>query len=205
MANDYDFDPDAAGHADDNANRIDHSAPYLGSFTYAEKVVSTQKGTKGLRLGFDDGHGGKCELQLWTEKSDGTKLFGFNFVQAIMHIMGLKGLKSVKGKVYEWNDETKKRRDKEVDGEVYPDLLNKRVGLVLQKELKTSQGGKDFFDMNIYGVFHPETRLTSSELKDKKTKPEKLEKLVKGLRDKDSRKKAEKEPDQPNLGAEGGY
>jgi len=209
MANshNYDYDPEAAGHADDNANRIDASGPFIGTFEYAEAVTSSQKGTEGMKLGFDDGHGGKCELTLWTRKADGTPLFGFNFVQAMMTIFGLKGLKAVKGKVYTYDQENNKRRGLEEDGQVFPDLLKKPIGLMLQKELKTSQAGKDFFDMNVWGVFHPTSRLTASEIREKKAKPEKFEKMVKSIRDKDSRKKKEAagtEPDQPALGAEAG-
>lgn len=207
-ANDYDFDPEAAGHAEDVLNRIDHSGPYVGEFTYAEKVISKEKGTLGMKLGFDDGHGGKCELTLWTKKADGTPLFGFNIVQAILCVLGLKGLKPVKGKVYSWNEETKKSRDLEEDGEVYPDLLKKRIGLVLQKELKNNEvSGKEFFNMNIFGVFQDGTRLTATEIKEKKVKAEKFEKMTKTVKDKDSRTKGKKseEPAQPSMGADGGY
>lgn len=206
--NDYDFDPDAAGHADDVANRIDTSGPYVGTFAYAEKVISAQKGSKGMRLGFDDGHGGRREIALWTHDKDGKVLGGngYNFVNALMAVMGLKGLKAVKGKVYVWNEETKKQRDLEQDGEVYPDLIGKRVGLFLQKVLKTNdRNGKDYFDMELYGIFHAESKLTSTELKEKKAKPEKFEKMLKSIKDRDARSKKTDEPAQPSLGAEGGF
>lgn len=209
MAHNYDYDPEAAGHADDNANRIDASGPFVGKFTYAESVTSSQKETEGIRLGFDDGHGGQCELTLWTHAKDGTPSYGYNFVQAMMTVWGLKGLKAVKGKVYVWDEENNKRRGLEQDGEVYPDLLNKPIGLMLQKVLKTSTKGKNFFDMDIWGVFHPVSKLTATEIREKKVKPEKYAKMCSSIKDKDTRKKTEGaaggEPAQPSLGAEGGF
>lgn len=202
----YDYDPDAATKADENASRIDRSTAYLGEFEYAEATVSQNKGTHGIVLGFNSPGEGKVELTLWTKNAAGEPLFGNNFLQALLTVLGLKGLKGVKGKVYKWNEETKKRRDLEEDGVVFPDLLKKRVGLFLQKELKTNEeSGKDFFNMNIWGVFHPETRLTASEIREKKQKPEKFERMMKSIKDKDSRVKKAAEPEAPSIAGEGGY
>lgn len=199
----YDYDPDAAGHADDVANRIDESAAYVGQFKRAEAVVSQQKGTEGMLLEFELPNGGSTEFTLWTRKADGTPIFGMNQLQAILTIFNLKGLSSVPGTVQEYDADLGKRV--EVDGEVFPDLLKKPIGVILQKEKYTSNSGRDSYRMNLFGIFHPESRLTASEIKERKVKPEKFEKMLRGLKDKDSRKKKEAEPSQPAMGADGGY
>jgi hypothetical protein len=133
-------------------------------------------------------------------------VFGKAQVDAIMFLLGLKSLKSVPGKVQRWVDNDKGEREKmEVDGRVFPDLCNRSIGIVLQKELyskKASSG--DGQRMSLYGLFQPETKLMMSEIKERKSKPEKLDRLLKGLKTKDTRKAPEAEPSQPAIGAGAG-
>lgn len=200
----YVYDSEAASKADDVANRIDQSAAYVGQFAVVHAIEST-KGTTGLHFEFESPGGGKAGFDCWTHKEDGTPVFGNNQVQAMMAVLGLKGLKSVEGKHEAWED----GKRVEVEGEVFPELCKKDIGLVLQKEKYTKGDGKEAFRMNLYGIFHPVTKFTSSELKEKKAKPEKLEKMLRALKDKDSRVAATAEPAQPTVGGvaptEGSY
>jgi hypothetical protein len=196
----YEYDEDAAGHAEDFANRVDENGAYIGQFKRAEAIVSSNTGTKGVRFEFEAPGGGSAAFSIYTEKSDGTRIFGFNIVQAAMSILGLRSLKAVPGKVQEFVD----GKLAEVDGEVYPDLLGKNIGVVLQKELYTKGDGKDGWRMNLQTVFHPTSKLTASEIKEKKAKPEKLDRILRSLKTKDSRQKREAEPAQPGAGAPAG-
>lgn len=198
MGMNYEYDEEAAGHADDIANRIDENGPYVGRFKRAESIVSTNTGTKGILFEFNAPGGGIAQFSLYTEKADGSRVFGFNIVQAIMLLLGVKSLKAVPGKVQQFDEDQGK--SVEVDGEVYPDLLDKDIGVLLQKELYTKRDGKDGFRMNLVLAFHPTSKLTASELKDRKVKPEKLEKTMKSLKTKDSREKRAHEPGQPAVG-----
>lgn len=200
----YEYDDDAAGHADDFANRLDESGAYVGKFTKAESIVAGS-GTKGIRFEVEVPGAGKAQFSLYTEKDDGSRIFGFNMVQGMMYLFGLKTLKTAPGKVMQYDEDQGK--SVEVDGEVYPDLIGKDIGIVLQKELTTRKDGKDGYRMNLALVFHPTSRFTVSELKDRKAKPEKLEKVLKGLKNKDSREKRTPEPATPSAGApiEGSY
>lgn len=197
----YEYDDDAAGHADDFANRLDATGMYIGKFTKAESLV-TSKGSKGIRFEVEVPGAGKASFSLYTEKEDGSRIFGFNMVQGMMYLFGLKTLKAVPGKVQQYDEDLGK--SVEVDGEVYPDLLNKNIGIVLQKELTSRKDGKDSYRMNLALLFHPDSKFTVSELKDRKAHPEKLEKLLKGLKDKDSREKRAPEPATPGVGAPAG-
>src|SRR5690606_3866768 len=59
-------------------------------------------------------------------------------------------------------------------------LMGKRIGFVLQKEIQTHQiTGSDVERMNIVAVFEASTELMASEILDNKTKPERLESVVK--------------------------
>ena len=198
MSTNYDFDPDAAGKADDVASRIDTSAAYIGRFKNVFAVESS-KGTHGVTVEFQSPGGGSADFTLWTEKEDGTKVFGWNQLQAMMQILGLRGLRAVPGKFEAYDADAGKRIEQ--DGEVFPDLLDRDIGLVLQKELYTKNNGQEGYRMNLFGVFHATSRLTASEIKERKVQPEKLEKMLRGLKNKDSRRAVSSEPAQPSVGA----
>lgn len=204
MTVNYDYDPDAAGKADDVASRIDTSNAYIGQFKLAHAITAS-KGTEGIHFEFNSPGGGSASFDVYTRREDGTPVFGNNQIQAMQSILGLRGLRSVPGKFEAWDSDAQKRV--EVEGEVFPDLCGKDIGLVLQKERYTkTSNGQDAFRMNLYGVFHPVSRFTASELKEKKAQPEKLEKMLRNLKDKDSRKAPVTEPAQPAVGGvEGSY
>lgn len=189
----YGFDEGAASKADEG--RIDTSGAYVFTITRAEATTSAKKGTQGVTLaGLSEGNG-DVEFTLWTRREDGSPIFGFNQLQAIMAVTGVRGLCGAKGKVMAWDEEEGGRMEK--DGTVFPDLIGKKVGLVMQKELYTGGSGKTSFRMNCVGAYHHESHLTASELKDRKVKPEKLEKMLARLKDKDSRTGGKEEEASP--------
>jgi hypothetical protein len=198
----YGYDEKEAGHADDIANRIDQNAAYIGSFKRASAVTSSQKGTKGINFTFESPGGGDASFTLWTKRSDGTSIFGMNLVQAMMLIVGVKGLRSEPGKVMEYDADV--GRSVEVDGERFPSLEGKRIGAIFQKELYTKNDNSEGWRMNLYGVFAADSRLTASEIKEGKTVPVKLERMLRGLKTKDSRKAKTNEPAQAALGLPAG-
>lgn len=196
----YTFDEDSAASADNVANRIDQSAAYIGRFKSVNAMKSAQKGTEGVHFEFESPGGGTAGLDLWTKKADGTTVFGINQLMAMQAVLGLRGLESRSGKYEAFVD----GKRQEVEGQVFPQLIDKDIGLVLQKELYTKQDGKEGFRMNIQGVFHPTSKMTASEIKERKTTPEKLEKILRGLKNKDSRTAHAAEPAQPGVGADAG-
>lgn len=196
----YSFDEDSASAADNVANRIDQSAAYIGRFKSVNAMKSEKKGTAGVHFEFESPGGGNAGLDLWTQKADGTSVFGINQLMAMQAVLGLRGLESRPGKYEAFVDGTRQ----EVEGQVFPQLCDKDIGLVLQKELYTKQDGKEGFRMGIQGVFHATSRLTASEIKERATKPEKLEKMLRGLKNKDSRTAQAAEPAQPAVGADAG-
>lgn len=200
----YEFDEEAASHADDFANRINENGMYIGQFTKAEDVTSAEKGTKGVYFEFECPGGGKTNFTLYTKKASGEVInVGMNKLQAIMLILGIKsGLRAVAGKVSKYNNDTNERE--EVDGLVFPDLLGKDIGIVMQKELYTGNDGKDRDRMGLLMTFHPGTKLSASEIRERKAKPEKLEKTLKTLKTIDKREKRAAEPSQPAVGAPAG-
>jgi hypothetical protein len=201
----YDYDESRATKADDAASRIAEAGPYIGQFKKAY-AIEAQSGAQGITFEFDSPGNGTTEFSLYTLSKDGEPIFGANMVNAIMFLLGVKKLTSETGKVEKYDPETKTREEQ--DGEVFPQLCNKPIGIVLQKELYTkANGSRDGVRFGLYGVFQPETKLMMSEIKEKKTSPVKLDRLLKGLKVKDSRKAEVAEPGQPSvgLGATGEY
>jgi len=183
----YEFDESSAVKADEA--RLDTSGAYVCKIVEAQAIVSQEKGTHGVLFKVTSEGNGDAEFTLYTKKADGKPIFGYNQLQAILMLTGVRNLRGAKGLVSKWDNEIGERV--EVEGTVFPDLAGKKVGLVFQKEMYTSNSGKDSFRMNMVGSFHYETRLTCSELKERKVKPEKLEKQLSRLQDKDSRKTPE--------------
>lgn len=199
MTINYDYDPNAAAKADDVAMRIDTSGAFIGQFKSAFAIVS-KTGTHGIHFEFASPGGGSANFDVYTKKEDGTPTFGNNQLQAMQAILGLRGLRSFVGETEVW-DEGKRVK---VEGDTFPDLCNKDIGLVLQKEKYTKGDNSEGFRMNLQGIFHPVSRLTASELKEGKVKPEKLEKILRSLKDKDSRTSKAAEPAQAAVGAAAG-
>lgn len=171
------FNATEAAGADRISSAIKESGPYVGVITRAEKIVSST-GTHGLGISFKADNGQSADyLDLYTHKADGTPLPSTKTVQAILGCLQLRGAQDGKIVVEKYNKANGQREKVTVDG--YPDLMGKRVGLLLQKELGTNQNtGADTERIVIYGVFQHDTRLTVSEILQRKTSPEVLDKMI---------------------------
>lgn len=202
----FEYDEKQVAEADKAADRITEQGPYIGKFTAVEGVTS-EGGAQGMYFEFESPGLGTTSFTLWTVGKDGKPTFSVAQVQALMFLFGLKKLKSVAGKVTKWETTANGREKVEGEGDTYPDLCGKPIGIVLQKELYSTNKGATGERMNFYGAFQAETKLMASEIKDRKTTPVKLDRLIKGLKVKDGRKAQPAEAAQPAMGAlaEGGY
>lgn len=203
---DYSYNEEAARGADKQADRLTDGGAYVGKLTKVYATVSGNKGTHGLVCEFTatSPQQGTAEFTLWTHEADGKAMStspGFAFLNSLMFFAGLKKLVPVKGVADVWVDgEGGKRVKEEHEVDTFPELCKEPVGLVLQKELLDNG-----FRMNLYGVYDPTTRRTMTEVKEGITKAAKLDRLVKGLKDKNGRTKVrrdEAEPGQPGVGAD---
>lgn len=203
---DFELDNDAVAKGDKNADRITDSGAYIGKFTSVAYLENEDTGSRGLEFEFESVTGGQASFTVYTHSKKTGELkttFGYDQVQALMYLLGVKTLKRVPGIINGWVGDEGARTRGEVEGFHFPELENKPIGIVLQKELTTKKTGSgDSHRWNLYGQFDPVSKLTASELRDRKTRPEKFDKLMKGLKDKDSRKSrgGESEPSQPGMG-----
>lgn len=198
---DFEYNEKQVQEADKAADAITESGAYIGKFTQVNGIEAAS-GAKGLEFHFTSPGVGDASFNLYTHGKDGKEIFGMNQVQAIMFLCGAKSMKAVKGKMDKWEENAEGKRVKvEADGDTYPALCEKPIGVVMQKELYTTNKGGSSSRINLYGTFQAETQFMSSEIKNKATKPVKLARLLAGLKTKDSRKAAQSESAQPSMGA----
>lgn len=179
MGRSYDFNTEAAKQAN-GGNYISETGKYIGVFTRAEAVTS-EKGTEGTEFCFKDQSGASADfLSLWTHDKDGKELPSFKTFNALLACMRLRGVKSAIGKVEKYNTTTKSREL--TDAEIFPDMQNKPIGLLLQKVWRADKPGKYKFE--ICGVFEASTELTASEILARASAPVRLGQMVANLKDK---------------------
>lgn len=174
----YAIDLAEAKRADSTGNQIKEIGKYLGTFTQAADITA-KTGTKGIAFNFVTSTGQKSRFSIYTMKSDGTKLGGYGTLSAMMACLKLRTLAPVAGKItgydYDTNQETV------TEGQIFPDLC-KPIGVLLETEEYLKRDNTIGSRMVLKGVFQADTELTASEILERKTKPEQLEKMVAALR-----------------------
>lgn len=181
-ARSYSLDTNAAKQADNVGARITETGKYTGYFTRAEAVTS-KKGTEGIELCFKSDDGQEADfIQLWTYNPSGDELPSNKTVMALMTCMKVRSLSPTTTIVEKYDASTKKKE--KVQAEVFPELMNRPIGLLLQKEEYAKSDNSIGYKFNVYGCFDPATGMTASEILDKAVKPEKLAKMEASLRDK---------------------
>jgi len=192
----YQLDQNAAREADSFGAYLTETGKYIGTFTRAEKLISKNKGTHGIGFTFDCG-GQTSRFDIWTMDAHNKHLSGFNAINAIMTCLSLRGIKPTPGKVERYNWDTQQKET--VQAEVFPDLVGKHIGLVLQKTeyekmRNGSLTGETGWRLELVAPFRAADEFTSSEILDRKTKPEKLAAIVAILKDRPLKKRSQHTP-----------
>lgn len=174
----YDLDTSEAKAADNITSGISEAGKYIGTITRAEYLVS-DKGTRGLGLSFKSDSGQTADyLDIYTHQKDGTALSGSKTVNAIMACTQQRRLSDGKITCEKWDKQSRQRVAVTVPGA--PELMGKKIGLLLQEEVGTYKGDETH-KLLIFGVFSAASELTASEILEKKTTPERLSKMVEAL------------------------
>lgn len=182
----YTLDTQSAREAENVSSFLNETGKYVGKFTRAEKLVSTNKGTHGVGLTFETAGKQTTRFDLWTMDRDNKHLMGMKALNAIMACMKVRGIQPKAGKVDRWDYDTKKMLI--ADAEVFPDLMGKPIGLLLRNTeyAKMKDGhetGETGWRLELYVPFDAATEMTASEILDRKTKAERLPSIVASLAD----------------------
>ncbi|GAA5786107.1 hypothetical protein [Chitiniphilus shinanonensis] len=181
----YSLDPKSARRADEQGGRIDESGKYIGVFTRVEPFTS-EKGAQGVGFDFKSNSGGTASFTLYTHSKAGSPIFGLDWMNAILTVLRTKQVSVQAAPVEKYNAETKQRE--KVTAQCFVELMNKPIGIVLQKEWYTNQKGADAYRFSPYAIFDAETEQVASEVLDQKP-ADRLGRIVATLKDRDTRSK----------------
>lgn len=176
----YTWNGNAAKQGDERAGRILEIGPFIGKFRRAEDVVSSKTKTKGVEFVFESDDKQSAQFTLWTINAEGKELMGFRQLQAVMTILKCRALTTKTAMVKKFDRNSGGVVDVEAD--VFLDLMDKPVGVLFETEDYHKTGGGLGTKVVFAGCFDPVTRLTASEIIDKKVVPAKLESHIKTLR-----------------------
>lgn len=171
---------------------ITDTGAYVGSFSMVYAIEATT-GTKGIEFVFQTGEKQEANFRLYTQNKEGKPLdkngkpmMGHNQLQAIMTILKLRGItgKIVNAEVYD--HEAGKKVHKDV--EVFPELMNKGLGIVFQMEEYRANNGGIAKRPLFFAPYDPVTRKLAIEILDSKPAGN-LDKMLKTLKDRPLRER----------------
>lgn len=193
----FTLDQDAAKKADQEGGRINRTDKYVGVIKRFEFVIA-KTGTKGVEIFFESDSKEEASMTLYTEKADGTPIFGRDKVMALMACVGTRTLTPV--------DTQAEKYDRDVGAKILqpvtvaPELENKRVGFLIQMEEYLNGNGEVKTKPQLISSFQADTGLMAKEILERKTTPEQLDKAYARLI-KQGDKKLQGQPQQQS----GGY
>lgn len=154
---------------------INESGAYVITITEAALTTSSG-GAKAIEFSGEADDGRKVQyLSVYVSKKDGSEnTFGVNMIHAMMGCAGVKQLTN---------------QMKAAGQFVAPEFSGKKLGLVLQKVLRSKNDGSDTYGLEIRLPFIAQTHQTLQEKADGKS-AETVDRMVAGLKDKDERKKS---------------
>ncbi|MFS1582986.1 MAG: DUF669 domain-containing protein [Candidatus Arsenophonus phytopathogenicus] len=154
---------------------ITESGAYIVTIQEAKYVTSSGR-AESIEFSVEADDGKKANyLNVYCKKKDGSpNQYGINMIHAIMGCADVGQLTTKMINVHTL---------------IAPELTNKRIGLVLQKTLKTKTNGQDTYSFDILLPFVAQTHQTLEE-KLKGFPPEIIDKKFARLQDKDERKNA---------------
>ncbi|MFU0912993.1 DUF669 domain-containing protein [Kluyvera intermedia] len=155
---------------------INENGAYIFTITEAE-LKQGADGSKAQWVEFsgDSDDGRKVQyLSVYSVKKDGSpNTYGVNMINAMMGCAGISSLTQYMATAGKY---------------VAPEFAGKRIGLVLQKVLRSKRNGDDTYGMEIRIPFIADTRQTLQERKEG-AKPEVVDKTASSLKDRDNRNK----------------
>ncbi|CAG9172501.1 hypothetical protein CURE108131_23005 [Cupriavidus respiraculi] len=184
----YQLDKQAAMNADSTGKWLTETGKYIGKILCAEDIKASS-GTRGIALTLQAQDGRETRQFIYTVKTDGTQLSGYDLVMALMTCLKLRDIKPVTGTVKRWNKDT--RQEYQEQATVFQELAGKPIGFLLQKTEEESRKnpGETAWTAKLVGVFEAGTELMASEILTGKKQPEALALRVAQLADRPLKKR----------------
>lgn len=169
--------------AESNAGApIETSGAYVGVFSQAKQRVA-KTGTKGIEFTFESTEGAVARyLTLWVERANGERIdYSYGLLSGLMACLELKQIESAAVVSEEWSNSVGARVPTEI--ETYPELINRQVGVLLQREEQEWEG-RTRVSMRIVDFFNPASRQMPAEILTGTVDSGQLDRLTGGLKDK---------------------
>ncbi|MBB6580065.1 hypothetical protein HNP33_004191 [Comamonas odontotermitis] len=199
----YKIDANAAREAENFSSFLTETGKYKGKFIRAEKLVSTNKGTHGVGFTFESDSKQTTRFDIWTMNAQNEHLMGFKTINAIMACMKIKEVTVAQGEVERFDYETKQTLKE--SAEVFPELVNRPIGLVLQKtEYEKMRDGRKTGEtgwrLELTAPFEAATEFTAAEIMDRAKQPKKLATIMSNIADRPLRNRPAPQSSQGNHG-----
>lgn len=166
-------------------SRIVEKGAYVGTFPVV-KTSKNDKGTSLVEFQFKGQNGEQDRFVIYTHNAAGEALHGWKQLQALMVIFRLKNITSKVMPIEEYDFDTRQKVTRQA--EVFPEMMNKPVGVVFVMEpyMGSKGAGKQAV---FHAPFDPGTRQLAIEILDKKEAGN-LDRMLAGLRDRPMRQQA---------------
>lgn len=160
----YELNPNGA-RAATISSRIVEKGAYAGRFTLAQ-AITARSGSQGIEFSFKADSGATADyLTLWTHNADGRELYGRKVLDAILTCLKVRKIAAVSRPIQR---RTTGGGTETVKAEVFPELMDKPVGLFLVSEEYEKNDGSLGSKMVIVLPFEPSSRKTASEILDQR-------------------------------------
>lgn len=158
------YELNAAGaRANTLSTRIVEKGAYVGKFTLAQ-AVTAKSGSQGIEFSFRSDTGQTADyLTLWTHNSYGKELYGRKIIDAILTCMKVRRISTVSRQV---TRRASGGATQTVMADLFPDLMDKPIGLFLVVEEYEKTDGAIGSKMVIVMPFEASTSQTASEILD---------------------------------------
>lgn len=174
----YQLDVNQARKADATSSMINEIGKYAGAIEAAYKVTA-KTGTKGVGFVFKADSGEKANFTLYTHKSNGEQIMGYESLMALMTVTKVRDIKPVAGVMKQWDSEQRKEVNAPV--EIFPELSGKRLTILFQTEeyaatdgsVKRKAAPRYFLDA---------AGFSATEILDKNTEAKHGDQMLKSLR-----------------------
>ena len=181
MTESYKLNPQMAREGDSNSSRITESGAYTGVIKLAESITAGT-GAKGVELTFESSDKQTANyLTMYTKNKSGESIYGEKQLHALMACMSVREINPTSMQVMKYDFQAKKELSQTVSA--YQELMNKPIGLVLQKEEYLKGDGSTGDRMSLFAFFNADSKKTAVEILDDKPAA-KLESMLASLKDK---------------------
>jgi hypothetical protein len=175
-ARSYNFDQNAAKDANSGGKRIKEAGKFVGKFR-AAWYEQNERGTESVNFLFNAANGQEAgPLTLYTHNGKGETLPSYDTFHAILACLKVRSIVAKPGKVELYDFDSKQNVIKQK--EIYPDLMDKPIGLVLQLEEYEARDMTLKERLVIVGPFEAATGLMANEILAKSTTPVGLQRLI---------------------------